>query len=144
MTRDGGAQAVDGGAGGATGPAYTAVWDAVRCRVPAVADGGLVACFLDAAGTVILRVVLDEGTRHVDELFLRHLTALINEIAAASVILASVRADGVPQRTDRVLWREMRQRLEASHSVLSDLLVIADDRCWSAATRRRLRHHSAA
>jgi DNA repair protein RadC len=139
MTRDGGAQAVDGGAERATGSPCTAVWDGVRCRVPAVADGGLLAFFLDSAGIVILQVALDEGTRHVDELFLRHLTALINEIDAASVILVSVRADGVPQRTDRLLWREMRQRLAAAHSVLSDLLVVGDDRCWSAATRRRLR-----
>jgi DNA repair protein RadC len=144
MTRDGGAQARDGGAVGPTGSSYAAIWDGVRCRVPAVADGGLLAFFLDAADIVILRVALDEGTRHVDELFLRHLTALVNEIAASSVILASVRADGVPQRADRLLWREMRQRLSASHSVLSDLLVIGDDRCWSAATRRRLQQPTAA
>jgi hypothetical protein len=38
----------------------------------------------------------------------------------------------------------MRQRLAAAHSVLSDLLVVGDDRCWSAATRRRLRQPTAA
>jgi DNA repair protein RadC len=118
---------------------YAAIRDSVRCRVPAVADGGLVAFFLDAAGEVILRVVLDEGTRHVDDLFLRHLTALIAEIDAASVVLASVRSDGQPRRADRVLWREMRVRLADAHSVLADLLIVGEDRCWSAATRRRLR-----
>jgi DNA repair protein RadC len=121
------------------GTTHTAIWDGVRCRVPAVGDGGLLAFFLDPAGLVILRVALDEGTRHVDELFLRHLTALVTEIDAASVVLASVRADGQPTRTDRVLWREMQQRLTNAQSVLTDLLVVGDDRCWSAATRRRLR-----
>jgi DNA repair protein RadC len=124
---------------GVTSPVYAAIWDTVRCRVPAVADGGLVAFFLDAAGEVILRVVLDEGTRHVDDLFLRHLTALVGEIDAASVVLASVRTDGQPRRADRLLWREMRTRLADAHSQLTDLLIVGEHRCWSAATRRRLR-----
>jgi DNA repair protein RadC len=129
----------DGTARGMSASMYVAIWDSVRCRVPTVTDGGLIAFFLDATGDVILRVVLDEGTRHVDELFLRHLTALIAEIDAASVVLASVRSDGQPRRADRVLWREMRERLAAAHSVLVDVLIVGEDRCWSAATRRRLR-----
>jgi DNA repair protein RadC len=118
---------------------YAAIRDGVHDRVPAVPEGGLVAVFLDATGAVILRVVLDEGTRHVDDLFLRHLTALVAEIDAASVVLASLRSDGQPRRADRMLWREMRERLTDAHSVLVDLLIVGDDRCWSAASRRRLR-----
>jgi DNA repair protein RadC len=144
MTRDGAAQTVQPHAGGASQSPYIVVWDSVRGRVPVASDGGLLAFFLDAAGVVVLRVALEEGTRHVDELFLRHLTGLITEIGATSVILASVRADGVPRRTDRLLWREMQQRLATAHSVLSDLLVVGEERCWSAATRRRLRQPTAA
>jgi DNA repair protein RadC len=129
----------DGTPPGASTAVYAAVCAGVRCRVPAVAEGGLVAVFLDASGGVILRVVLDEGTRHVDDLFLRHLTALIAEIDAASVVLTSVRSDGQPRRADRLLWREMRERLADAHCVLADLLIVGQDRCWSTATRRRLR-----
>jgi DNA repair protein RadC len=129
---------LDGTAGGAT-PAYAAIFHGVRCLVPAVSEGGLLVFFLDRSGVVILRVALDEGTRHVDELFLRHLTALVADIDAAAVVLVSVRADGQPRRADRLLWREMQQRLADGHTALTDLLVVGDDRCWSAATRRRLR-----
>jgi DNA repair protein RadC len=129
----------DGTAPGVSAAVCAAVWDSLGRRVPAVPDGGLVAVFLDAGGEVVLRVVLDEGTRHVDDLFLRHLTALIAEIDAASVVLASVRSGGQPRRADRLLWREMQQRLVDAHSVLADLLIVGEDRCWSAAGRRRWR-----
>jgi DNA repair protein RadC len=128
----------DGSTGAATLSAYAGILHGVRGLIPAVAEGGLLVFFLDRAGVVILRVVLDEGTRHVDELFLRHLTALVADIDAAAVVLASVRVDGQPRRADRLLWREMQQRLADGHTALRDLLVVGDDRCWSAATRRRL------
>jgi DNA repair protein RadC len=103
-----------------------------------VGPGGLLAYFLDASNRVVLRARLEEGTRHVDELFLRHLTALVEEIDATRIVLVSVRYDGHPRPVDRLLWREMRRRLTQASSVLADLLIVGGDRWWSIATRRRL------
>jgi hypothetical protein len=138
MTHDGRRDAGRDRPEAAAGPVYDAICDEVRTVAPVVLDGGLLAFFLDGSAQVILKVALDEGTRHVDDLFLRHLSALVAEIDAATVILASIRANGQPRRADRLLWREMQRRLATSDSVLADLLVVGPDWCWSAATRRRV------
>jgi hypothetical protein len=101
-------------------------------------EGALLAFFIDGSGQIILKVALDEGTRHVDELFVRHLLALIGEIEAPIVVLASVRGGGRARRIDRILFQELQRRLTATPSVLADLLVVGPDRCWSAAGRRRV------
>jgi hypothetical protein len=104
----------------------------------ALLEGALLAFFLDESGQIILKVALDEGTRHVDELFLRHLLALVAEIEAPTVVLASVRAAGHARRIDRLLFQEVQRRLTGTPSTLADLLVVGPDRCWSAAGRRRV------
>jgi hypothetical protein len=116
---------------------YQAIIAEVR-GLAALLDGSLLAFFLDGSGQVILKVALDEGTRHVDELFLRHLLALVAEIEAPTVVLASVRQAGLARRTDRVLFQQLQLRLSGTQSALADLLVVGRDRCWSAASRRRI------
>jgi DNA repair protein RadC len=131
MTDDGTAAAVSNRACGA-------VCDEIRQAAHLLRDGDLLVFFLDGSSRVILKVALAEGTHHVDELFLRHLTSLVDEIDAATVVLTSVRGNGQPRRVDRLLWREMQRRLATAQSVLADLLVAGGAHCWSSATRRRI------
>ncbi|HEX3907533.1 MAG TPA: JAB domain-containing protein [Mycobacteriales bacterium] len=116
---------------------YDAIITEVR-DLASLLEGALLAFFLDPSGQIILKVALDEGTRHVDELFVRHLLALIGEIEAPTVVLASVRPGGHARRIDRLLFQELQRRLTGTPSTLADLLVIGPDRCWSAAGRRRV------
>ena len=125
-------------AAAAPGLPFGSILTATRTAAPVVGDGALLAFFIDGSAQIIFQVALDEGTRHVDELFLRHLGALVADIDAATVVLASVRGSGRPRRVDRLLFQEMQRRLSGAHSELADLLVVGADRCWSAATRRRV------
>lgn len=116
---------------------YRTIITEVRA-VAALLEGALLAFFLDGSGQIILKVALEEGTRHVDELFLRHLLALVADIEAPTVVLASVREAGHARRTDRLLFQALQLRLIGTPSALADLLVVGPDRCWSAASRRRV------
>ncbi len=111
--------------------------DAIRAAALAPgrgrSDGALRAVFLDRSRAVVLTVGFDEGTDDVDELFLRHLVTTVADLALASVVFAVLRADGRLTRVDRRLWRELRQRLADGPTQLLDLVVVGDERSWSAA-----------
>jgi hypothetical protein len=99
-------------------------------------DGALLAVFLDRRGTVVLTVGFDEGTSDVDELFLRHLVAIVGDIRVAEVVFAVVRASGRPTRIDKLLWRELTVRLAGATTSLRDVIVVGERQRWSAASGR--------
>jgi hypothetical protein len=117
--------------------AYT---DAVRGAIVGQADnpseGDLFAVFLDPAAQVLMTVEVAEGTRHVDELFLRHLVTLVDDLRLDAVVFAVCRSAGRPRRVDRLLWRELDHRLGCADTRLVDVMVIGTDRLWSASTGR--------
>lgn len=97
----------------------------------------LLLLFFDTAGQLILGLDVDEGTRHVDELFLRYLTTLVADVSLAQVVVCASRDDGKPQRVHRRLWHELTARLEPGATRLTDMLVIGQNRCWSASRATR-------
>jgi hypothetical protein len=97
------------------------------------AEGALLAVFLDAHHTVLLTIGFEEATDHVDELFLRHVVAVITDIRVAAVVLAVLRTNGRPLRVDKVLWREVGARLDEAPTALLDVVVIGEHARWSAA-----------
>jgi hypothetical protein len=96
-------------------------------------EGALLAVFLDIRGSVLLTVGFEEGTTHVDELFLRHLVAMVADIGVSSVVFAVRRISGRPARVDKLLWRELNARLADATTTLLDLVVIGEAGRWSAA-----------
>jgi DNA repair protein RadC len=115
---------------------YDPICAEVRARWSARTDGDLMLVFVDAEGVPLLTLDVDEGTRHLDELFLRHVTTLILDIGLPAVVLAVPRAAGRPTRVDRRLWRELTARLGGATTQLLDLLVVGDATWWSATLRR--------
>lgn len=113
---------------------YGAICDAVRCRD--WSDGGLLSIFLNRERRILLTIEIGEGTRHVDELFLRHLVAVVTDIGVADVVLAVTRAAGRPTRVDKLLWRELSARLAGTTTGLLDVMVVGESRWWSAASGR--------
>jgi DNA repair protein RadC len=111
-----------------------AICQMVRDRAPG--DGGLVGVFLDARHRIVLCVDIDEGTGDVDELFLRHLVSLVSDIGVAAVVFAVARPSGRPARVDRLLWRELSDRLAGTTTRLLDVLVVGDSTQWSIAAGR--------
>ncbi|HTR70923.1 MAG TPA: hypothetical protein VMH41_11940 [Mycobacteriales bacterium] len=113
-------------------------WDAIRVASTTGdrPDGALVAIFLDAHRRALLVTPVDEGTTTIDELFLRHLEAMVADLAVPAVAFAVVRRTGIPTRRDRILWRELSARLRSSPTELVDVAILGEDRCWSSATRR--------
>jgi DNA repair protein RadC len=99
-------------------------------------DGSLVAVFVGPGDQVVLRVALNEGTTHVDELFLRHLVMLTADVGVPSVAFVISRRDGRPTRIDRLLWRELTRRLAASGTELLDVVVVGEESYWSATSGR--------
>lgn len=99
-------------------------------------DGALLAVFVDRRGAAVLTMGFEEGTSNVDELFLRHLVALVTEITVAAVVFAVVRADGRPCRVDKLLWRELKARLAGTTTTLRDVIVVGEHQRWSAASGR--------
>jgi hypothetical protein len=97
------------------------------------AAGALLAVFLDVRRTVLLTIGFDEGTQHVDELFLRHLVAVVTDIRVAGVAFVVVRANGRPTRVDKRLWHELSARLADTTTCLLDVIVAGDTARWSAA-----------
>lgn len=102
-------------------------------------EGSLTAVFSDARGREVLRVGFSEGTAHVDELFLRHVVMLTADVGVATVTFEVRRAAGRPTKVDRRLWQELVRRLADSTTALGDLVVVGEERCWSAASGRVVR-----
>lgn len=96
-------------------------------------DGDLMLVFCHDDGTPILTLDVDEGTRHVDELFLRHVTGLVDDLRLPAVVPVVLRRDGRPLRSDRRLWHELRHRLADRATALAGFLVVGDTAWWSAA-----------
>jgi len=109
-----------------------AVWTAALAHDRGWSDGALRAIFLDRSRAVLLTIGFDEGTDDVDELFLRHLVATVTDLALAAVVFAVLRADGRPTRVDRRLSRELRHRLADGSTHLLDVIVVNQERGWSA------------
>ena len=93
--------------------------------------------FLDVDGGLLLTLDIDEGTRFCDELFLRYLKFLICDLSLPRVVACVPRADGRPSKSDRRLWRDLRSRLEDAVTRFDDLLVVGDERSWSAMSSQR-------
>jgi hypothetical protein len=121
---------------------YDAICAAVVQHRGTSADGGLLAVFLDRHDTVALTIGFDEGTRHVDELFLQHVVGVVADVRVAAVVFAIVRANGQPTRIDRRLWRELGTRLDGSTTDLRDVIVVGDAQWWSAASGRTSKSRS--
>lgn len=117
-------------------PPYDAICAAVGNQRDDLGDGSLHAVFLGERNTVLLTVGFDEGTRCVDELFLRHLVAVVTDLGVAAVVFAIMRASGQPARIDRLLWRELSARLAEATTRLADLIVVGECRRWSAVSGR--------
>jgi hypothetical protein len=99
----------------------------------------MTAVFTDLDGRAVLRVEIGEGTTNVDELFLRHLVMLTADVGVPGVRFVISRADGRPTRVDKLLWRELQQRLVDSTTRLLDVIVVGQT-CWWSARTRVLRH----
>jgi hypothetical protein len=123
---------------------YDAICAAVTTHCKVRADGALLAVFLDRHATVALTIGFDEGTHHVDELFLRHLVAVVTDLRIAEVVFVVVRGSGRPTRIDKLLWRELRARLEETPTLIRDVVVIGDTQRWSAASGRTVTFERAA
>jgi hypothetical protein len=117
---------------------HDAICDEVRRR--AQPEAGLLGVFLDTGHHIVLCVEISEGTADVDELFLRHLVAVVADVGVAAVVFAVARWTGRPMRVDRVLWRELSERLAGSATRLLDVVVVGEDCRWSAATGRTWAH----
>lgn len=117
----------------ATPTPYDAICAAAMAHHGERADGALRAVFLDRRRTVLWAIGFDEGTRHVDELFLKHLVAIVTDLRLAVVVFAVLRATGRPTRIDRLLWRELSLRLADTTTHLLDVVVVGEGRRWSAA-----------
>jgi DNA repair protein RadC len=124
--------------------AYDAICAAVLRRHHDRSDGALRAVLLDHRCAVLLSIAFEEGTGHVDELYLRHLVAVVSEVSVAAVVFAVLRRAGRPTRVDKLLWRELAARLDAEPTRLLDLLVIGETTRWSMAARRAEPLHDAA
>jgi hypothetical protein len=113
---------------------YAEISDALRRRE--CSDGALVGVFLDRHRRILLTVEIGEGTHHLDELFLRHLVAVVTDVGVGEVLFAVARTAGRPARVDKVLWRELGARLAGTATALVDLIVVGETRWWSAASGR--------
>jgi hypothetical protein len=116
-----------------------ATHDAIRHELDSRSqpEGGLLGVFLDATGRIVLCVEIGEGTRDVDELFLRHVISIVEDIDVAAVVFAVSRRLGRPTRVDKLLWRELAERVTTTSSRLLDVVVVGEHQMWSAATGRR-------
>jgi DNA repair protein RadC len=99
-------------------------------------EGALRAVFLDRRRSVFLTIGFDEGTRHVDELFLRHVVAIVTDLRVSAVAFVVLRPGGRPARVDRRLWQELSERLADTTTALVDVIVVGDKQRWSASTGR--------
>lgn len=115
---------------------YDAICAAALRRHHDRSDGALLAVLLDHRHAVLLTISFDEGTRQIDELYLRHLVAVVSEVSVAAVVFVVLRGSGRPTRVDKLLWRELETRLAAEPTRLLDLIVIGEATRWSAATGR--------
>ena len=84
----------------------------------------------------MLRVDISEGTAHVDELFLQHVVMLTADVGVAGVTFVDLTAGRPPTRVDRRLWRELSARLAGAPTALLDVIVVGEERWWSAASGR--------
>ncbi|HEX3823410.1 MAG TPA: JAB domain-containing protein [Mycobacteriales bacterium] len=113
---------------------HAVICDAIRSR--AWSEGGLAGVFLNRHREILLIVEIGEGTRHVDELFLRHLVDVVTDVGVADVVFAVMRTSGRPSRIDKLLWRELSERLAGTTTRLHDVIVVGENRSCSAATNR--------
>jgi DNA repair protein RadC len=112
---------------------YGAICDAVLDRHGHDVEGALHAVFLDARRRIVLTIDFDEGTDHVDELFLQHVVAIVNDIRVTSVVFAVRRCAGRPRRVDKLLWRELSARLTDSTTTVLDVIIVGEARRSSVA-----------
>ncbi|MDQ1704521.1 MAG: hypothetical protein QOF18_887 [Frankiaceae bacterium] len=96
----------------------------LRGRLAPDSEGSLWLALVDRRGRLALCAPVDEGTHHIDELFLRDLAGLIRTFDVPVVALVVHRASGRPTRTDRQLWHELTRRLATSSPTHLDLLVV--------------------
>jgi DNA repair protein RadC len=115
---------------------FAAIIEDVRQR--AEPAGALLGIFLNAEHGTLLTMRISEGTDHVDELFLRHLVGVVADMQMVAVIFAVMRVEGRPARIDRLLWRELYERLENEPTRFLDVIVIGAKRSWSCASGRRI------
>jgi DNA repair protein RadC len=112
---------------------YDAICEAVLERHGGRVEGTFHAVFLDSRHAILLTIDFDEGTDHVDELFLRHVVAIVNDIRVAAVAFAVRRGAGRPTRVDKLLWRELTARLADSTTAVLDVVVVGERRRSSVA-----------
>jgi hypothetical protein len=115
---------------------YDAICTAALRRHHDRRDGALRAVLLDHRYAVLLTIPFEEGTGHVDELYLRHLVAVVAEVGVAAAVFVVLRGSGRPTRVDKLLWRELGSRLAVEPTQLLDLVVLGKATRWSAATGR--------
>lgn len=126
-------------------PHYDLLCDEVRDRWRDGVDGDLMLIYLDACGVPLLTLDVDEGTRHLDELFVRYVVMLIVDLRLPGVVVAVPRRVGRPTRSDRGLWRELRKNVAGDdRTQLVDLVVVGDQQWWSAAGAHRVDRRPAA
>lgn len=103
---------------------------------PDETDGGLWLVFFSRAGAPVLTLAVDEGVRHVDVLFRRHLVDVVRNVDADGLVLAVSRTDAKAQRAERGLWQHLVEQLRDDWPHRIDLLVVGPDETW---TPRRCR-----
>jgi hypothetical protein len=99
---------------------------ALTARAAAGPEGALWVAHIDRRGDVVMVLAIDEGTRCVDELFLRHLVDVVDRVGLPAAMLAVSRADGRPQRVDRRLRRDLDQRLRDSATELLGMWAVGE------------------
>lgn len=113
-------------------PAHAIAAAEVRRRIrPHETDGGLWLVFFGPTGAPVLTLTVDEGVRHVDVLFRRHLVDLVRHVDAHALVLAVSRPDGRPQRVERRLWQHLLDRLREDWPHRIDLLVVGPEQTWA-------------
>lgn len=105
---------------------------AIRAAKATDGEGALRVAFLDAHDRLLATTRIEEGTRHVDELFLRHLSDEVGRMGAPRVLVIVTRESGRPTRVDRLIFRELTSRLSGSVTSVADLVVVGSAAWWSA------------
>jgi hypothetical protein len=70
-------------------------------------------------------------------MFARYLATLVADVGSVAAVLVVNRRDGRPRRTDKALWQAVSERLASTPTRLLDLVVVGEDRHWSALSDAR-------
>ena len=107
--------------------------DEIRERLVPADEGSLWLLFFDEPlHEPLVASAFDGAMAHVDTQMIRNLAQIIDAAPADAVLVAVPRSDGVPRPVDRRMWRGLRARLDDVSPRLLDLVVVGDDRLWSA------------